>query len=159
MKSGGAVTVTVEQPSAMRFSSTKTESADRLILCAYIFDEQYAKSPLDEDLFTNKFRSELSQFITAKLMLGKAIEKDKLKDFAGEENLEELIKIMAAFDEVDPPARERFFKDCMKILLSNSIKIRINDIKVQFEQETDREKRTELAKELNELTIKLTKLK
>ena len=104
-------------------------------------------------------REELAQLINANLMLNKSIEQDKLKDFAGEDNLEELLKIMSAYDDVAHGAKQRFFEDCKKTLLSNRLKLRIQEIKIAFEQEVDREKRMQLAKELNELTIKLTKLK
>ena len=92
-------------------------------------------------------------------MLKKQIEQDKLKDFAGDEGLEELLKILSAFDNVSENARERFFKDCYKALYSNAIKGKIQVLKAQFEAENDREKRLEIAKKLNELTLKLTKMK
>ncbi len=159
MKNGEEVTVSVETTPNVQMGGNKSELAERFVLCAYINGESYAKEELDEELFTDKFRKELSQFITAKIMLGKNIEIDKLKDFAGDENLEELLKILSSFDEVRENARERYFNDCKKALLSNNIKLRIIKIKEQFTQETDREKRKVLAKELNELTLKLSKLK
>lgn len=159
IKGGAEITVTVEQPTALHFSSTKTEMAERYILCAYLNGESYAKEQIEEYLFTNKFREELAQLINANLMLNKSIEQDKLKDFAGEDNLEELLKIMSAYDDVAHGAKQRFFEDCKKTLVSNRLKIRIQEIKMAFEQEEDREKRMQLAKELNELTMKLTKLK
>ena len=148
-KGGAEIAVTVEQPNAVHFSSTKTEMAERYILCAYLNGESYAKEQIDEHLFTNKFREELVQLINANLMLNKSMEQDKLKDFAGEDNLEELLKIMSAFDEVTHGAKQRFFEDCKKTLRSNSLKLRIQEIKLAFEQEEDREKRMQLAKELN----------
>ena len=159
INNGEEVTVSVEQTTSVQLGGSKTELAERFVLCAYVNGEQYAKEALEEELFTDKFRAELSQFLTAKILLGKTIEQDKLKDFAGEENLEELLKILSAFDEVEERARERYFHDCKKALASNSLKMRIEKVKTQFSLETDREKRTLLAKELNELTIKLTKLK
>ncbi len=159
MKNGEEVTVSVETTTNVQMGGNKSELAERFILCAYINGESYAKEELNEELFTDKFRKELSQFITAKILLGKNIEIDKLKDFAGEENLEELLKILSSFDEVRENARERYFNDCKKALHSNNIKLRIIKIKEQFTQETDREKRKELAKELNDLTLQLSKLK
>ena len=159
IKGGEEITVSIEQSDAVLFSASKTEIAERFLLCAYLNGESYANEVVNEEYFTNKFRSELAQFINAKIMLGKSIEQDKLKDFAGEENLDELMKIISAFDDVKESAREKFFADCNKTMISNSIKMRIKEVKTQFDNETDREKRTILAKELNDLTIKLTKLR
>ncbi len=159
IKGGERVNVTVETQTVANFSSTKTELAERFILCSYINGEQYAKDGLEEEYYTNKFRGELAQFIFAKIMLGKPIEQDKLKDFAGDENLDELLKIFTSYDEVSPSAREKYFGDCIKAVVSNGLKNKIQQLKSQFELETDREKRLHIAQELNELTIKLTKLK
>ena len=158
MKGGENVTVSVEQPS-IQFGGNKTETAERFILCSYINGASYAKEQLDDEIFTNKFRKELAQFISAKLMLGKKIEQDKIKDFAGEEDLAELIKILSAFDEVTETAREKFFKDCKKTLYQNSVREKMQQLKREFEIETDRAKRVAIAQELNELTKELAKLK
>ena len=159
IKGGEEVTVSVEAPSSVTFSGTATETAERFILCCYIFGEEFATEPIDDEYFSDKFRKELAQLISAKIMLKKQIEQDKLKDFAGDEGLEELLKILSAFDNVSENARERFFKDCYKALYSNAIKGKIQVLKAQFEAENDREKRLEIAKKLNELTLKLTKMK
>ena len=159
IKSGEEVTVSVEQPSAVTFSGTATETAERFILCCYVNGEDFAKEPLDEEYFSDKFRKELSQFLSAKILLGKEIEQDKLKDFAGEENLEELLKILSAFDNVSENAKERYFKDCERALSNNAIKVKIQLLKAQFEAETEREKRMEIAKQLQALTLKLAKMK
>lgn len=158
MKSGENVTVSVEQPS-IQLGGSKTETAERFILCSYINGATYAKEQLDDEIFTNKFRKELAQFIYAKLMLGKKIEQDKIKDFAGEEDLAELIKILSAFDEVRETAREKFFSDCKKTLYQNSVREKMQQLKREFEIETDREKRLAIAQELNKLTKELAKLK
>lgn len=151
------VSVVSEDP--VQFGGTKNEIAERFLLCCFIKGEKYAKGNPADYSYSDKFREEISQFIGAKLMLGKPVEQDKLKDFAGDDNLAELLKILSAVEEVLEPAREQYFLDCQKILDSASIRLKIQRLKEQFTTETDREKRLEIAKELNLLTLKLTKLK
>ncbi|MBR3863613.1 MAG: toprim domain-containing protein, partial [Clostridia bacterium] len=153
----GQATVALSLPN--QFNGTKLEIAERFLLCSFINGEPYAKGSLDEYAFSEKFREELAQFIGAKILLKKAVEQDKLQDFAGEENLAELLKILGATQEVDENSREQYFADCKKTLLTNSIKLKIQTLRAEYSAETDREKRSKIATELNALTIKLTKIK
>ena len=150
---------TIVQNIPNQFNGTKLEIAERFLLCSFIKGESYAQGNLEDFTFSDKFRDELAQFVGAKILLKKAVEQDKLKDFAGDENLAELLKILGAIEEVDESSREQYFIDCKKTLLTNSIKLKIEKLRAEYTSQTDREKRSQIATELNALTIKLTKLK
>ncbi|MBQ7408387.1 MAG: DNA primase [Clostridia bacterium] len=141
------------------FSGSNTEIAERFVLCAYVFSEPYAKKLPDECLFSDKFREELMQFVTAKIMLNKPIEQEKLQDFAGEDNLSELMKVLAALSSVEESAREEYFNDCLLLLKRNAALRELASLKERFNNEQNREQRMQIAKRISELTVVLNKLK
>lgn len=169
LERGGEVDVPINiVSSANAFSNDPKESSkskvntetERFVLCAFIRGEPYAKADLPSAfLYGDKFRNELSDFISAKITLGKKIEPEKLQEFAGDENLGELSKILAACDEVEFSAREKYYLDCTKKLKIEKINFEREGLERAFKNEAETEKREEIAKRLNELITELTKLK
>ncbi len=142
------------------FADKADVEAERFILCSFIRGFAYAKSDfLISFMFSDKFRNELSEFLSAKIILEKKIEADKLQEFAGEENLGELSKILVACDNVEPAAREKYYNDCAKNLKTKKINSEIFRLNEQFKTEKTTENREEIAKKIKELTRNLIELK
>ncbi len=158
---GGTVTVKPEElfvanEDAGEYPDEKNQVAviERFLLCSYIFDEPYTTEDLLKIPFTNAFRNEIAEYVVAKKALGKKVEVDKLKDFAGDDNLAELMLILAGTEKVAENARPQYFIDGLHYLQSEQYSLRLEQLKAQYAVETDVMKRKDIAVEIA-VTVKL----
>lgn len=134
-------------------------AAERFVLCSSIKGRTYANELPNSFLYTDKFRSELADYLSAKIMLGKKIEPDKLQEFSGEEGLGELLKILSACDKVDADACEKYYEDCTKGLKIKKIEKEFKSLNERYKNEASTEEREKIAEKLKQLTLALVDLK
>lgn len=142
------------------FSDKADIEAERFVLCSYIKGRAYCAGELPNSfLYSDKLRSELADYLAAKIMLGKKIEPDKLREFFGEEGLGEYFKILSACDRIEPSACEKYYADCTKGLKIKKIESKLKNLNERYKSENSTEKREEIAKNLKRLTLALVELK
>lgn len=142
------------------FADKADIEAERFVLCSHVKGRAYCAGELPNSfLYTDKLRSELADYISAKIMLGKKIEPDKLQEFFGEDGLGELSKILSACDRVEPSACEKYYADCTKGLKIKKIESEFKTLNERYKSENSTEKREEIAKKLKRLTLALVELK
>lgn len=133
-------------------------TAERFVLGSFVCGADYADcSPLDFE-YSHPFRQEVAEYIGAKLMLGQAIEADKLKLLAGDDNLSELMCIFNSSEQIDEAARSRYFADCKALLLEKSINEQLKQCNEQFATTDDLEERKKIASKISALAEKLSRI-
>lgn len=130
-------------------------TAERFVLGSFVCGADYADcSPLDFE-YSHPFRQEVAEYLGAKIMLRQAIEADKLKLLAGEDNLSELMCIFNCAEQVDQGARVRYFADCKALLLEKSINEQLKQCNERFAATDDLEERKKIASQISALAEKL----
>lgn len=130
-------------------------TAERFVLGSFVCGADYADcSPLDFE-YSHPFRQEVAEYLGAKIMLGQAVEADKLKLLAGEDNLSELMYIFNCTEQVDEGARARYFADCKALLLEKSINEQLKQCNERFAATDDLEERKKIASQISALAEKL----
>ena len=133
--------------------------AERFVLDSFIKGQPYAKGTPDEFEYTDAFRTEVAEYVAAKLLLGQKVEADKLQSLADSDTLPELMRILEASEAVDDAVRNGYFVDCVAFLKERTINERLAKLKVDYKNETDVAKRKEIAAEIAKQTIALSMLK
>lgn len=147
-----------EKPLSMR-DKAQAET-ERFALCSFIGGASYALTDEPSDfLYTDKFREDLADFLSANKALGKKTDPSKLQEFAGEENLGELQNVLSACDKVEPSAREKYYADCAKSLKAEKLIEMQKRLNAEFISEKQTEKREEIAKRLTALAKEIAILK
>ena len=147
-----------EKPLSMR-DKAQAET-ERFALCSFIRGDSYALTDEPSDfLYTDKFREDLADFLSANKALGKTTDPVKLQEFAGEENLGELQNVLSSCDKVEPSAREKYYADCAKSLKAEKLIEMQKRLNAEFINEKQTEKREEIAKRLTALAKEIAILK
>jgi len=132
--------------------------AERFVLDCYIRGESFVSgNPADLE-YTDAFRTEIAEYVAAKTMLGQRIEADKLQTLAGDDNLQELMSILEAAENVTENVRSSYFSDCLAFLKERTVNAKIKKLKDVYKSETDVEKRKSIAAEITSLVMELAKL-
>ena len=132
----------------------KTVMAARYVLSAYLFNKPFA---LETDINGLKFElpehKEIQRYISQKLSEGQKPKFNELYDFM-EDGQEELSRIAGM--ETDQNKRYDqaiYFNDCLRTLKQGVIAREIEVLNKMFIEETDTEKRREIAKKLSVLLV------
>ncbi|MDY4186627.1 MAG: DNA primase [Candidatus Borkfalkiaceae bacterium] len=154
------VTPDEKQEKSLSMRDKAQAETERFVLCSFIRGESYTFNDKPSDfLYTDKFRGDLSDLIEANKALGKKTDPKKLQEFAGEENLGELEKVLSCCDKVDASAREKYYSDCAKSLKIEKLLDKQKRLNALFTGEKQTEKREEIAKQLTALAIEISELK
>lgn len=154
------VTTGVKDEKSLSMRDKAQAETERFVLCSFIRGESYVLADEPSDfLYTDKFRSDLADLLVANKALGKSTDPKKLKEFAGEENLGELQKVLSGCDKVDENAREKYYADCAKSLKIEKLTERQKQLNSLFIGEKQTENREKIAKELTVLAQEIAELK
>lgn len=136
-------------------SKDKTVLASRFVLYAFLFNKKYVVDDnvdINEIQFSNPTHLKIQAYIADKNKRGEKIKFSDLYEDASDIDREE-ISYMAGLemDEKKKYDEAVFFYDCVKILRKEKITVDIARLNTLFSQETDLEKRKEIATELQSL--------
>lgn len=138
-----------------------TDKAARFVLAAKLFSQKYAK---DFDLTTIDFSSSVHKII-AEYVVERERENERIRPSELFEILDETcpefneILDLNYEDKLSGEVGEKFFLDSVKILQKQDLERKIESMNLAYRDETDAEKRKELAKQISELILKNKKLK
>ena len=138
-----------------------TDKAARFVLAAKLFSQKYAK---DFDLTTIDFSSSVHKII-AEYVVERERENERIRPSELFEILDETcpefneILDLNYEDKLSGEVGEKFFLDSVKILQKQDLERKIESMNLAYRDETDAEKRKELAKQISELISKNKKLK
>ncbi|MBE5752853.1 MAG: DNA primase [Clostridiales bacterium] len=138
-----------------------TDKAARFVLAAKLFSQKYAK---DFDLSTIDFSSSVHKII-AEYVVERERENERIRPSELFEILDEScpefneILDLNYEDKLSGEVGEKFFLDSVKILQKQDLERKIESMNLAYRDETDAEKRKELAKQISELILKNKKLK
>lgn len=138
-----------------------TDKAARFVLAAKLFSQKYAK---DFDLSTIDFSSSVHKII-AEYVVEREHENERIRPSELFEILDETcpefneILDLNYEDKLSGEVGEKFFLDSVKILQKQDLERKIESMNLAYRDETDAEKRKELAKQISELILKNKKLK
>ena len=138
-----------------------TDKAARFVLAAKLFSQKYAK---DFDLTTIDFSSSVHKII-AEYVVERESENERIRPSELFEILDEScpefneILDLNYEDKLSGEVGEKFFLDSVKILQKQDLERKIESMNLAYRDETDAEKRKELAKQISELISKNKKLK
>ncbi len=138
--------------------SSLIETAERFILASFIYKKNYALSSEFDDLFFNdKVREVLAETV---VFSGIDFNVSNLNELVGESGLEELNAVLNAGDNIfNKEGEEKYFNDCLITLKRYNLESEISKLNKEYSNETDLNKRKQLALILLKLTDKLAELK
>ena len=137
-------------------NSLKSDIPERFILYAYLNGKEYAKlEEFSELYFNNKTRQKIADFILDydgdNLLLN-------VKNAIDESELIELNEILNSGEKLSNSNQEKYYNDCVKILLKFNLENEIKTLNELFNTETDLQKREEIADLLLKKTTKFTEI-
>ncbi|MBR1867656.1 MAG: DNA primase [Clostridia bacterium] len=140
-------------------TSDGAENAERFLLCACLFNKSYAaKLNLYEMTFTSPTREKLADIISENRDNGKEIYPATVASLLGQDELEEYNAVLSSGDMIfGERIEEKYFGDCVTLLEQQRLKSELSALNKLFEEETDLEKRKNIAKMIAGLTIKMRK--
>ena len=130
----------------------KTAKAMRFILAAKLFSAPYAKEfALQSVLIDEPTHKLIADYICERERLGERIRPSELFELIGEDSAEfNAILDLNYEDKLSGEVANRFFDDSVKTLQDALLEREIANAKLEYEQETDVEKKKEAAKRLAE---------
>ena len=139
----------------------KSLIASRFILSAYLFNKNYA---LETDVakleFENPVHKEIQSYIIKKAQLGEQAKFNELYDVLMEDSKEELSRIAGMETQENKRYEEAvYFNDCLRTIKQENLTKQIDVLNKMFTQETDSEKRRDIAKKIGELVAEKKNLK
>ncbi len=143
----------------MQKSSDGAENAERFLLCACLFNKAYAsKLNLFDVNFTSPTREKLADIISDYRDRGKDIYPATISSLIKEDELEEYNAVLSSGDMIfGERIEEKYFGDCLALLEQQRLKSELSALNKLFEEETDIEKRKNIAKMIATVTIKMKK--
>ncbi len=136
-----------------------TVNAERFILCAMLFSKRYAEN---FDVFSINYssptREKIADIISSYREQSKEIFPATVAALMAEDELAEYEAVLSSGDNVfGSSAETKFFEDCKTLLEKEKLKEDLKALNSLFKDETDTEKRKDIAKLIAELTAKLRK--
>ena len=137
----------------------KSVMAARFILYSYLFNKPYAlENDVDKLIFDLPVHKEIQKYISEKLQNKERPKFNELFDMFLEDE-KELSKIAGMETEENKRYDEAvYFNDCVRALKTANISKEIEMLNKMFSQETDSEKRREIAKKLSILVAEKNKV-
>ncbi|MBO6264368.1 MAG: DNA primase, partial [Clostridia bacterium] len=133
------------------------KNAERFVLCAMLFGKPYAKkfNLLSVD-FTDDVHTKLTEIISDSLAEGKEIFPASVSGLMNDDELDEYNAVLSSGDNVfGTAAEERYFQDCTSLLLNARLNSDLEALKKLFAEETDTEKRKNIAKMMADLNARI----
>ena len=133
------------------------KNAERFVLCAMLFGKPYAKkfNLLSVD-FTDDVHTKLTEIISDSLAEGKEIFPASVSGLMNDDELDEYNAVLSSGDNVfGTAAEERYFHDCTSLLLNARLNSDLEALKRLFAEETDTEKRKNIAKMMADLSARI----
>ena len=139
----------------------KSLIASRFILSSYLFNKNYA---LETDVakleFENPVHKEIQSYLIKKAQLGEQAKFNELYDVLMEDSKEELSRIAGMETQENKRYEEAvYFNDCLRTIKQENLTKQIDVLNKMFTQETDSEKRRDIAKKIGELVAEKKNLK
>lgn len=129
----------------------KIIQAERFILSAMVKKKPYIEGfDLSELYFNDETRQKIADELTFDFESVSSLTSKLL-----ESELEEFNEVIIASDNVSEKMEEKYFKDCVNNLLRDNIECDIKRLNSQYSEETDLNKRQEIAMVILKLTDKL----
>lgn len=134
--------------------------AERFIIYAYLFNKEYT---LEEDLekisFSAPVFAEIKKLILDRKANGETLRFNDLYELVSEEFRDELSRIAGMHTEEEVKFNEeQYFNGCVKTVMLEKLNGEIAVLTKQFKEETDTEKRRQLANEMAKAIAKKNKL-
>ena len=134
--------------------SDNNAKAERFVLLSIIKGRPYA-TDYEELYFSNETRNK----VLDKILDGDDVKIEDLCSYVLESELVELNEILVSGDNVfDKPFEEKYFKDCMSIIKRSNLEEEIKVLNVEYKNETDTQKRREIADLILKKTTKLSQI-
>ena len=153
--------IEVVKPQVVEQTQSKDglKNAERLVLCAMLFNKSYAKSFNPYSInFSDPVHLRICDVVAEYREEGKEIFPSTLAKLFSEEELVEYNAILASGDNVfGLKSEDRFFNDCLHKIKKESLSNDLKELNAIFAKETDTEKRKEIVKMIADLTAKLAK--
>lgn len=143
-------------PAVNEAGADRLVKAARFILAAKLFSREYAKEfSLAEIEFTNSVHAAVAEYVKTAEAQGERIRPSELFEFLDEDcpELNEILDLNYG-EKLSGATAERFFKDSVKTLDDEQRKKKIILYTKQYKEETDVNKRNEIAAKIAELTKK-----
>lgn len=136
----------------------KEVMAARFILYSYLFNKQYAyETDVRTLTFEQPVHKEIQRYLTDKINAGEKAKFNELYEELADDGADELSKIAGLQTDERKYDEATYFYDCMRTLRKDVISKQIDRLNKMFSQESDNEKRREIAKQLSELLTKKNK--
>ena len=131
----------------------KITVASRFVIAGFVFAKPYAKDFNIKDFsFSNNVHRSMQAYVIEKQDKGEKIRFNDFYEIFEETDKEEISKIASLFtDDNKDFDKAQYFIDCVRTLKLSEIDLESERIVKLFKQETDLEKRRELAEKLNKL--------
>lgn len=132
---------------------TKATIASRFVLSAYLFNKPYAlETDVSKLVFENPAHKQIQDYLVQKAKSGERAKFNELYDLMLDDGKEELSRIAGMETEENKRFDEAvYFNDCLRTIKGEYLSKQIEMLNKTFAQETDNEKRREIAKKLGEL--------
>lgn len=133
--------------------------AERFVLCALLFNKQYAKdiNLYDYD-FQDPVRNKIADIINEARENEKPIFPSSIATLFGENELVEYNAVLSSGDNVfGSDGETRYFSDCVSKMMKNKLETELAQLNEVFRAETDTEKRKEIVGAIAKITAKLAK--
>lgn len=133
--------------------------AERFVLCALLFNKQYAKdiSLIGYD-FQDPVRNKIADIINEARENEKPIFPSSIATLFGENELVEYNAVLSSGDNVfGSDGETRYFSDCVSKMMKNKLETELARLNEVFRAETDTEKRKEIVGAIAKITAKLAK--
>lgn len=133
--------------------------AERFVLCALLFNKQYAKdiNLYDYD-FQDPVRNKIADIINEAKENEKPIFPSSVATLFGEDELVEYNAVLSSGDNVfGSDGETRYFSDCVSKMMKNKLETELAQLNEVFRAETDTEKRKEIVGAIAKITAKLAK--
>ena len=98
------------------------------------------------------------EYIEGNLREGRPLVPSMLFELADESEFPEVTRILTAADSLGEGERERFYEDCMRRFEREDLEAEVRRLTAAFESERDLIKRKEIAKNLQELSVRLGRM-
>lgn len=140
-------------------SGDGVKNAERLILCAMLFNKSYAKSINPYTInFTDPIHIRICDIIAENREEGKEIFPATVSKFFDDQELVEYNAILSAGDRIfGQKTEDKFFKDCVHMVKKVNLERDLKELNAVFTQETDLEKRKQIVQMIADITSKLAK--
>ncbi len=133
--------------------------AERFVLCALLFNKQYAKdiSLIGYD-FQDPVRNKIADIINEAKENEKPIFPSSIATLFDTEELVEYNAVLSSGDNVfGSDGETRYFTDCVSKMMKNKLETELAQLNEVFRAETDTEKRKEIVGAIAKITAKLAK--